>query len=175
MHVKKPLLIAGTAVTIGLASVAGIGVASAASSSGDSSGNNLVDKIASTFNLDKSKVQAVFDANHQEHEAKRQANIEAKLTQAVKDGKLTETQKSAIVAKLTEIRADMDANRDAMKDKTPAERKAAREQKRTDLETWAKQNNIPTEYLRFVMGGHHGPGGTTDKPDDAGSGSTQDN
>jgi len=175
MHMKKPLLIAGTAATIGLTSIAGIGVASATASSNSSSSNGLADKIASTFNLDKTKVQAVLDADRQEHEAKRQAKIEEKLTQAVKDGKLTEAQKSASLAKLQEIKADMRANHEAMKDKTPAERKSAHEQKRAELEAWAKQNNIPTKYLRFVTAGpsHHGSGGPMNKPDD--SSNSQDN
>ncbi len=45
-----------------------------------------------------------------------------------------------------------------MKDKTPEERRAAMEVKRTELEKWAKDNGIPIEYLR-PGGGHHGPGG----------------
>jgi hypothetical protein len=165
---KKPLLIAGAAATIGLTSIAGIGVASA-SSNGSSGNNGLADKIASTFGLDKSKVQAVFDADRKEHEAQRQVEIEKTLTQAVKDGKLTEAQKSAILVKLKEIKTDMESNRDAMKDKTQAARKAAMEQRRTGLETWAKKHGIPTAYLRYVMGGpgHHGPGGSMSKPDDS--------
>jgi hypothetical protein len=168
MRIKKPLLIAGTAATIGLTSVAGIGVASAASN-GSSGNNGLADKIASTFGLDKSKVQAVFDADRKEHQAERQVKIEKALTQAVKDGKLTETQKSAILAKIKEMKADMESNHDTMKDKTPAERKSAMEEKRTELEAWAKKNNIPTSYLHYLMGGHghHGPGGPMNKPDNS--------
>jgi hypothetical protein len=169
MRIKKPLLIAGTAATIGLTSVAGIGVASAASSSNGSSGNGLVDKIAGTFNLDKTKVQAVFDADRKEHQAERQAKIEKALTQAVKDGKLTETQKSAILAKIKEAKAGTESNHDAMKGKTPAERKSTMKEKRIELEAWAKKNNIPTSYLYYIVGGHghHGPGGPMNRPDDS--------
>ncbi len=42
-----------------------------------------------------------------------------------------------------------------MKDKTDEERKSAMEAKRTELEQWAKDNNIPMQYLR----GSGGPGG----------------
>jgi hypothetical protein len=155
MRINKKYVTVATAVVIGVTGVAGIGMASAASSS-NSDPNNLVDKIASTFHLDKSKVQAVFDENRAEHDANRQAKLEEKLAQAVKDGKLTKAQKSAILAKVKEIKSDMEANHDAMKDKTPAEHKAAMEQKRVELEQWAKDNNIPTKYLRFFMMG--GPG-----------------
>jgi hypothetical protein len=31
--------------------------------------------------------------------------------------------------------------------------------KRTALETWAKENGIDSQYLRYVFGGHHGHGG----------------
>lgn len=163
MTIKKPLLIAGIATTIAVASVAG---ASAANNSGNTNPrDNLINKIAKKFNLKPAEVKAVFEQEHSERQAKADQNVETKLTQLVKDGKITEDQKSAILAKRAELKKDMEANRDSMKDKTPAERKALMDQKKADLEAWAKDNNIPTEYIHFVFGhvpgghGQRGPGG----------------
>lgn len=156
---KKSLLVVGSVTSIGLASAVGIGVASAATDTANHNSSSLVDRLASKFDLKKSDVQAVFDQDRSEREAQRQAQLEKELTQAVTDGKLTSAQKDTILAKQKEVKAAMQADRDSMKDKTAAERKAAMDQKRTDLENWAKENNIPTEYLRYVMGGGHGPHG----------------
>lgn len=156
MNVKKPLLIAGAVAAIGSAGLAGSSLVSADSNTAGQDG--LVDKIAQKFNLNKSDVKAVFDQDRADHQAKMQANVEKQLSQAVTDGKLTADQKDKILAKRKEMQASRDSDRDTMKNKTPAERKAAMEAKRTELEQWAKDNNIPTEYLRFVMGGPGGRG-----------------
>lgn len=169
-RVKKSLAVAGVASGIALAGITGSGMVSAASdtsstgSAANGSGgiSSLVDKLASKFNLNKSEVQAVFDEDRSAREAERQQQVEERLTQAVTDGKITEEQKTKILAKLKEIKADMEANRDTMKDKTAEERKAEMDTKRTELETWANDNGIPVEYLRLGMGGpggHGGPGG----------------
>lgn len=156
MNIKKPLLIAGAITAIGAAGLVGTAVVSAATDTNAS--GTLVDKIAQKFNLNKADVQAVFDQNRTDHEAQRQANVQTKLDQAVKDGKLTTDQENKILAKLKELQADRDANIGTMKDKTPAERKAAIDAKKAEIEQWAKDNNIPTEYLRIFAPRGHGLG-----------------
>ena len=167
---RKTLAAAGAAVVVGLVGATGVGLASAQSSS--TSGNSLVDKIASTFNLNKADVQKVFDEDRADHEAQRAADIKTKLDAAVKDGKLTQAQEDALIAKFKEMKATMDANRDAMQNKTDAERKAAMDAQRTAFQKWLTDNNIPEEYARFGMGGHGhgfghgGPGDGTPPPSD---------
>jgi hypothetical protein len=155
MNIKKPLLIAGAVATLGVASTAA-GVQAVTNTGSDQSG--IVDKIAQKFNLNKDEVQKVFDEDRATHEAQHQSRMEERLSQAVKDGKLTEDQKTKILAKLTELKASMESERENFKNMTDEERKTHMEQKRTELETWAKENNIPTDYLHFI--GHGGgPGG----------------
>lgn len=158
MNIKKSLLIAGAITAIGSAGVLGTAAVSAAADT--TSSGSLVDKIAQKFNLNKADVQAVFDQNRADHEAQRQANVKTKLDQAVKDGKLTSDQETKILDKLKELQSQRDANHDDMKDKTPAERKAAMDAKKAETEQWAKDNNIPTDFLKFVRPGGrgHGPG-----------------
>jgi hypothetical protein len=158
---KKSLLIAGAVTSIGLASATAFGQGAFAESN-STGGTSLVDRIAQTFHLDKNEVQKVFDADHEEHEAEHKARIEAKLDAAVKEGKLTEEQKSKILAKLEELKQDR-PSREEMESKTPEQRRTEMEQHHQALQQWAKDNNIPEEYLPFglkVRGpGPGGPGG----------------
>jgi hypothetical protein len=158
ISIKKPLLAAGVVSSVALASLTGAGLVSAATPSTSTDGpTSLIEKIATKFNLNKDEVKAVFEEERTAHQAERQKANEDRLSQAVTDGKITEDQKAKILAKQAELKSEREANRDSLKDKTEAERKAAREAKRTELEAWAKTNDVPTEYLR--MGGHGGPGG----------------
>jgi hypothetical protein len=45
----------------------------------------------------------------------------------------------------------------SLKDKTHDERHEAMKAKRAELQTWATDNNIPAQYLRFAFG-HGGKG-----------------
>lgn len=159
--VKSIALSAAALTAIGGLGVVGTTVASAQTDS-NSGNTSLVDKLASKFNLNKADVQKVFDEDRSQHEAEREAKDKARLDQAVKDGKLTQEQEDKIIAKQKELKSERDTNRDAMKDKTDAERKATMDAKKAELEKWAKDNNVPIEYLG-PGGGHgprgHGPGG----------------
>lgn len=156
---RKSLLVASTAAIIGTAGVLGGGFAVAQAAT-TTSNDNLATKIAQKFNLKPEDVQKVLDENRAAHEAEHQARLSTNLNQLVTDGKLTTAQKDLILAKQKELATQREADHTAMESKTQAERKALMDQKRTELEQWAKANNIPTEYLRYVMGGHgrgHGP------------------
>ena len=163
MQYKKPALLIGTLTTLGAVTVMGLNTVSATTDTSGQSG--IVDKLAQKFNLDKNEVQKVFEEDRAAHKAEHQARMEEKLTQAVKDGKLTEDQKTKLLAKLQEIKDDR-PDPSKFKDKTEAERKAhveQMEQKHEELKKWAADNNIPEEYLPFVMHkvhgrGHGGPG-----------------
>jgi hypothetical protein len=160
---KKPLLVAGVASSVALASITGAGVVSAATNTNPSAdgANSLVDKIATKFHLNKTDVKAVFDEDRATHEADRQKANEARLDQAVKDGKITSDQKALILSKQAEMKTEMKADHASTGDKTGAERKAEMDTKRAEIEKWATDNNIPVEYLHpgGGHGGPHGPGG----------------
>lgn len=149
-------MIAIAAASIGIASVIGAGTVAAQTATQTS----LADKIATKFNVNKDDVQQVIDQDHQERHAEMEQRMEERLQAAVDAGKLTSDQKAKILAKHDEMEKEREANREAMENKTPEERRAAIEQKRTELEQWAKDNGIPTEYLMRGPGGgkmgHHG-------------------
>jgi UTP:GlnB (protein PII) uridylyltransferase len=154
MRFNKGLILPAAVAVFTLGAVATMSTVMAATSSTNS--DSLAGKIAQKFNLNQSDVQSVIDQNKTDHQAARQQKIEDKLTQAVKDGKITNDQKDKILAKLQELQAERQANRDSLKDLTPAERKAKLEAKRAELKQWAKDNNIPDQFLR-LLAGHPGP------------------
>jgi hypothetical protein len=149
---KQYIAAAIVAGSLGLGGL-GVGVVSAAT---DTKPATLVDELAQKFNLKKADVQAVFDQHKTEMDASREQKFTEKLDAAVTKGTITSAQKDLIVKKVAELKASRDANRDAMKDKTQAEREAAMKADRDALQTWADANKIPMDLL---MGGMGGPGG----------------
>jgi hypothetical protein len=124
----------------------------------DSNGHNsIVEAIAAKFNLNQSDVQAVFEEERTKHEQQMQANLEQKLTQAVTDGKITEAQKQAIIAKMSEQKNNR-PNPEEFKNLTAEQRKAKMDEKKTEMENWAKENGLTLETLHSIIGGPKGMG-----------------
>ncbi len=146
--------------TIGVAGIATAGVSHAVTSSTNTNTNpvtSLAEAIAKKFNLKTADVETVIKDQHAAMEQERDAKVKAEIAQLVEDGKLTQAQADAINAK----RADLQKEREATKPsstESQTDRKAAMEKRKSDLDAWAKQNNIPNEYMHYVMGGHGGHG-----------------
>lgn len=166
---KKTILTAAAVSVLG----AGILTASTAFAQTESTAttqdpmNSLVQKIADKFNLNKTEVQAVFDEVHDERHAAMKADMEEKLSQYVTDGKITEAQKQLILQKHKEMQSERKANKDEFKNLSSDERKTQMDAKRTELETWAKENGIDLQYVMphggkgvfMIRHGDSGPGG----------------
>ncbi len=148
---KKSLLVIGSVATIGLASMAGIGLASASSTSQGS----LIDKLVAKFHISKTEVQAVFDQQRAQNQAAREAEEKTRLDAAVKAGTLTQTQEDKLIAH----EAEEHTFRDSLRDKTDAERKTAMETHRAAEKAWATANGIPAQFEHdFGRRGHGGHG-----------------
>lgn len=150
MKLNRKVLIGTSSAMAVCALVVGVSSASAASTGKPAS---LASEIASAFHLNQTDVQKVIDQHQDENQAFRQEQMKTRLDQAVKDGKLTQDQENKILDKQKVIRSDMNS----IKSKTGTDRKAAMEAERTKIQQWAKDNNIPLQYL-MPMGGHHGMG-----------------
>lgn len=179
---SKKFLIPMAAVAVIGAGVYGVTQVSADSTSANTDPRaSLIQKLSDTFKLDKSKVQEVFDQDMKDRQAEREKNYEERLTQAVKDGKLTEDQKSKVLAEYNKLKAEIE---EQMKNTsaTKEERRAAMDKIRDEAEAWAKANNIDAKWLmaggphlrgmgpgmgRGMMGGHHGM--DDDGPRDSGA------
>lgn len=154
------MLVGGAVLSVGAASIGSLGVASAATNSGDSGQSSVVDKLVAKFGLNKADVQKVFDEDRSAHQAEREQKVKDKLAELVKEGKLTQDQADKLVAKAKELQTARQANREAMKDKSKEERKAVMDKEREALDKWLSDNKIDKQYARFLFGGGHGgPGG----------------
>lgn len=173
--ISRKQMVATAILIFGIAA-AGLGASAAETNGNGNPINGLVKAIAQKFNLNEAEVQAVFDQQRTQGEANRQTKFEAKLNGLVAAGKLTQAQADLIKTKRTELETQMQAQRESwraetesLKDKTQSERKAAMEAQKTKmeavraaLEQWAKDNNIPEEYLPMCGAGGlagHGRGG----------------
>jgi hypothetical protein len=99
----------------------------------NSNRETLITRISQKFNLNKSDVEALFDSIHDEHKAEMKAKMEARLAQAVKDGVITETQKSALITKMEE-------HQDGKKES------------REDFKKWLESQGIDPEKLKHYLG-----------------------
>lgn len=152
---------AGTIAAVGVSGIAGV---SAVSAESDTASNDpmvsLVDKLVSKFNLNKDEVQSVFDESRAEMEAQREQRQAERLQELVEVGTITAEQKTAIEAKITELKEQREANKDSMQDLSNDERKAKMEEERASLESWAEEQGIDLSKLRgILMGGPGGHGG----------------
>lgn len=150
---KNKLIV--SAVTLGAAGMLLYGAASTVSAQSPSDTahpmQSLVQKIAERFGLSETDVQAVFDEQRDEMHAAMQTRIEDRLTQLVTDGKITEAQKQALIAKMDELKSEHEADRENWKDMTPEERKAAMDTHREELKSWAEAQGIDLSVLGGLM------------------------
>ena len=109
---------------------------------------SLVQEIADKFHLNTSDVQSVFAQHRQEMRAQGEANYENYLKNLVSSGKINDEQEQLILNKHKELIDQMQSNLKNFKSMTPAQRRAQMQANMQDLQNWAKQNNIPLQYLR---------------------------
>ncbi|MDQ5944570.1 MAG: hypothetical protein QG658_639 [Patescibacteria group bacterium] len=153
---NKKKMIAAAIASLGIASVVGVGTVAAQ----EANSTSLADRIATEFNLNKKDVQKVIDEDRDARHEEMQKKVEERLQEAVDAGKLTVEQKDKIIAKMEEVHEKREAQREEMQNMTRDERRAAMQAQREELQQWAKDNNIPTDYMMFGGRGHGpGPGG----------------
>jgi hypothetical protein len=118
----------------------------------------IIGKLVERFGLNQEEVEQVFDEVEEEHHAEMQAQHEERLNTLVEEGKITEEQKAAIIAKQEEMRQEREANMGSRKDLTPEERKAEMEEHRNEMQAWADENGIDLSLIGG-LGGRKGMGG----------------
>lgn len=155
---KKVMLTAVAITVLGASTFAVTHTYAAESTNTQNPMSSLVTKIAEKFGLKTADVQAVFDEQRQAHMAQKEANYESRLSTLVSEGKITAEQKTLILNKHKELEAARQTNMQNMQSMTGDQRKAAMQKTRTDLEEWAKSNNIDMRYL-MPERGMHGHGG----------------
>ncbi len=110
--------------------------------------------IAQKFGLDKNQVQSVFDQYRQQQKTNFQQNLQnrlnSKLDQAVQQGKITSTQKQAILDELATLKNKYNLN--SLQTMTPAQRKQALQNAQSDFVSWAKSQGINLSNLKIGFG-----------------------
>ena len=148
MSKKMQKMIVPTVVMMALLAVGIYGV-SQVSADDLSSYPPIVERLADKFGLNVADVEEVFIQERSEHHEMMRQTIEERLNQAVADGKITEEQKNALLAKRDEMQAD---------------REAEREEHRAKMQKWFEDQGIDPEVLAqyggfaggFRMGFHKG-------------------
>jgi hypothetical protein len=95
------LALAGVA-TVGLGTFAAVGVAAQETTDNK---DTFIQSLAEKLGVDADKVEIAFDAVREEEHAKMEAEMDAKIAEAVKDGKLTERQ-AQILNAMQDIREE---------------------------------------------------------------------
>lgn len=145
---KKTMI---TVAAVGVLS-GGLVVATTAFAQTPANGQNgvpsLVQEIADKFHLNTSDVQAVFNQHRQEIMTQRETNYENYLQNLVSTGKITDAQKQLILNKHKELMSQLQSDKQDFKSLTPDQKRTKMQAAMKDLQSWAKQNNIPMQYLR---------------------------
>jgi hypothetical protein len=114
--------------------------------------DNAAESLAAKLGKSTDEVQSAFESMREEHQQEMQTAYEQTLTEAVSAGDLTDAQKQLILQKHEELRTKHEAQ------------SQERLQEQQDLEAWASENGIDTQYLfggygagrGGMMGGHMG-------------------
>lgn len=132
----------------------------------------LIETIAQKFGLSTTQVQSVVSEYQNQQKQNMQQNMqqhqEDRLNQLVKDGKITESQKKAILDQLALLKSKY--NQDNFKNMTPDQRKQQFQGQQDEIKSWAATQGIDPSYVMpgFGMGmgkmrgggmRHHGPWG----------------
>lgn len=104
--------------------------------------NYMVKMLSQKLGVDENKVKQAIDSIQSERHKEMAERLDNKLSQMVKDGKLTENQKKLILAKHKEMEKERASEMEKLKSMTPEERKSHMEKKRAELTAWAKENDI---------------------------------
>ncbi len=143
-NIKKAIL---ATLALGVMTASGIyGINSAFAKYGNGQ-LDVANKIAERFGLNKEEVQKVFEENRQEQRQNMEADFENRLNQLITDGKITEQQKEAIMAKRNEMGSNSWKTED-FKNLSVEERRVKADQNREAMDKWAEENGINLEDIR---------------------------
>lgn len=113
----------------------------------------FIQKLIEKFNLNQEEVYNFLEEDREERRQEMQAHFEERLNQLVTDGKITETQKQAILSKKEELEQERAQNQE--------ERGEKREEHMEEMKKWAEENGIDLDIFQEIMGnfrGEKGPG-----------------
>lgn len=127
--------------------------------------DDMVKELAVKLGVDETKVSAVFEEMHEEHQQEMESRLSDRLDEAVARSEITAAQKASILAKHDEMKDERDTNRESFQNMTPDKRRETRQADHDEMEAWAEEQGIDLEYFMGPMGGHMGIRGSMMKWD----------
>jgi hypothetical protein len=118
--------------------------------------SGLVQMIAQKFNLDQGQVQTVVDQFRTQQKQTMMQNMQKRednrLAGLVTSGKITDTQKQAIITELAALKIKY--NPENFKNLSAADRKTQRQNEQNELKVWAQSQGIDIKLIQpgFGMG-----------------------
>jgi polyhydroxyalkanoate synthesis regulator phasin len=150
---KKKLII--PVLGLALVGLVGYGTIRAYADYSSSRYSTVIQKLVERFGLNEEEVKDVFEEVREEHHTQVQTDFEDWLSEAVTSGDLTEEQKQLILEKHEELKSD----KESFQDMTREEMYQAMLDRKTELKSWAEENEIDLEYFygwKGMWGGHFG-------------------
>lgn len=137
---KKSTLMAISATTLGVTTLAVVGLLGFSQVSAEEIASNttrgpqlLIENLASKFGVSEDEVKEVFEAT-------KEAHRDQKLDSLVEDGTLTQEQRDSLEAKIEEMK---ERKQEIMNTSmTAEERRTAMEELRSEMKEWAEENGI---------------------------------
>lgn len=151
----KWVIVPVTAAAVGMGALS-LGTSSA-SAHGMGLENNatMIARIAQAFGKSEAEVKTVLEQIHSERQAERLAELTVKLDAGVSAGQITSAQKQLILDKFAALKNEHQAEHEAWKESgekpSMADRKENRQGRKAELETWATDNGISTEFLSSLF------------------------
>ena len=149
---KSKIALIGLAVAL----LAALGIAGVNSVSADDNTTfpPAIQALVDRFNLNEGEVSEVLEETRAQKHEEKQALMGEKLDGLVSEGKLTEDQKSKLLAKLDEMRA----NHEGWQNTDKEERMEMMQQRKEEMRSWAEEEGINLEEIFLgegFKGGFH--------------------
>lgn len=157
-YIVVPIMVIGLVAILSFSSVDEV---NASSSSRSRSRGNFAQAFAEKFNLNEDEVKIAMSEFHQQNmltrEQEMESRLEERLSQAVSDEKITQTQMYAILEKHEEMHDRMQELRD--QDLSPDEMHELRADIHEEMQAWAEEQGIDYESFMRIGDGMMGRGG----------------
>lgn len=143
MNIKRSILGMSALAVVAGGTLFGVSIASASS---DTPRDDLVQKLAESFNVSEDEVQAVFDEHHEEMQADRNEKFSTHLQELVDASTITAAQKTYLLDHHKATQDKLDKLRDS--DASRATIHAAMETAKDEIKNWADEQGIDLADIR---------------------------
>ena len=109
--------------------------------------DSLIQRLAERFNLNQGEVEETFEQHRDQMQEKRKVQQEERLSKLVSEGKLTEAQKNALIAKREEWKNEKEQNREEVQNMTREERREEMQGHSEEMQQWMEENGIDHDVL----------------------------